>query len=124
MGAGRSLEAEYLLVDFVPAGEWTLVADGIITAPVDVTFEILWRRDGRDDVLLASWMTHFEPLGGGSFDAQAYEVTAVGPRVDREPGDRLVFRYTGTGTDVPMAYVPNGDGARHNGRIPYIDLPR
>ena len=27
------------------------------------------------------------------------------------------------GTDVEMAYVPNGDGARNHGRIPYLDVP-
>lgn len=108
----------------VPAGSWTLVADGIITATVDVQFDLLWRRDGRDDVVIATWTETFEPLGGGAFDAQPYEVTADGPAIDWEPGDLLVFRYEGTGTDVPMAYVPNGEGERASGRIPYIDLPQ
>lgn len=92
--------------------------------PVDVTFELLWRRDGRDDVQLAMWQHHFEPLGGGQFDAQPYEDTAEGPAIEFEAGDQLIFRYTGTGTDHEMAYVPNGDGALANGRIPFIDLPQ
>ncbi|MBE7448434.1 MAG: hypothetical protein HS111_05980 [Kofleriaceae bacterium] len=91
--------------------------------PVDVRFEILWRRAGAgEDVTIAMWDHHFEPLPQG-FDAQAYEVTAQGQAIDQEPGDQLVFRYTGTNSTQPMAYVPNGDGALANGRIPYIVLP-
>lgn len=92
--------------------------------PVDVQFDVIHRRPGADDVYLATWNQHFEPLGEGNFDAQAYEVTAEIDAVDHEPGDQLIFKYTGTGTDTPMAYIPNGDGLRANGRIPYIDLPR
>lgn len=108
----------------VPAGTWRLVADGIIIMPVDVTFEILWRRDGRDDVQLAMWEHHFDPLGDGNFDAQPFDETASADAITYEPGDQLIFRYTGTGTDHEMAYIPNGDGAEQNGRIPFIDLPQ
>ena len=73
---------------------------------------------------LATWMTHFDPLGGGNFDAQPYEVTADCDPIEYEPGDQLIFEYIGTGADIDMAYVPNGDGERQNGRIPYLDLPQ
>jgi hypothetical protein len=111
----------------VPAGTWTLVGDGVITSSVDVDFEILWRRDGVDDVEIVSWSHHFDPKPPNpepDFSATAYEVTGEGPAIDFEPGDQLVLRYTGTGTTVAMAYVPNGEGADTGGRHPYIDLPQ
>ncbi|MCB9562289.1 MAG: hypothetical protein H6709_08440 [Kofleriaceae bacterium] len=124
MGAGRSQSAAYELVADVPAGTWTLVADGIITDSVDVTFEILWRKASGTDVPIVTWQQHFDPLGGGNYDATPYEVTGDGPAITYAAGDQLVFRYTGDGTTTQMAYIPDGDGALANGRIPYIDLPQ
>lgn len=123
MGAGGSQEAEFLLLDDIPAGTWTLVADGIIVYPVDVEFELIYRR-ASGDTAIGTWNTHFDPLPDG-FDAQPYEVTVTAPAFSFTEGDQLIFRYTGTNTqpNQPMAYVPNGDGIRANGRIPYIDLP-
>ncbi len=122
MGAGRSLEAEFTLLGDVPAGEWRLIADGIIIFPVDVRFEIIWRQAAGADVPIAMWDQHFDPRPQG-FDAQAYEVSAQGPAIDQQPGDQLIFRYTGTNATQPMAYIPNGDGELAMGRIPYIVLP-
>jgi hypothetical protein len=122
VGAGGPREATFALIDAIPAGTWTLVADGIITASVDVTFEILWRR-GATEQPIASWQQHFDPRGGGNFDAQPFEESAAGPAVEYAPGDLLVLRYDGEGTNVGMAYIPNGDGAEAAGRIPYIRLP-
>lgn len=109
----------------VPAGTYTLVADGIITASVDVTFELIWRRSGSADVVLATFQHHFDPRGGGNFDAVPFEETATGPAIDwtEGAGDQLVFRYTGANSVSTMAYIPNGDGASANGRIPNITLP-
>jgi len=109
----------------VPAGTYKLIADGIITNSVDVTFELIWRRTGVADVALATWQQHFDPLGGGNFDAQPYEVTADAVAIDFQEGmgDQLVFRYSGQNSASTMAYVPNGDGPLHNGRFPNITLP-
>lgn len=123
MGAGRSQEAEYLLRGDLAAGEWRLVGDGIISQPVDVRFEVFVRRADTTEVPLVMWDHHFDPLGGGNFDAQPYEATASGPAVDIGDGDQLIFRYTGTNSVFDMAYQPNGDGARADGRIPYLELP-
>lgn len=125
MGAGSSQEAEWTLVADVPAGEYRLVADGIITSPVDVTFELIWRVPGAADVVLATWNQHFDPLPVG-FDAVPYETTATATAIDFEDGrgDQLIFRYTGNNSPSPMAYVPNGDGPTHMGRYPHIVLPR
>ena len=38
-------------------------------------------------------------------------------------GDQLIFRYTGLTGTLPMAWIPNGDGALAMGRIPFIELP-
>ena len=126
MGAGSSQEAEWTLVADVPAGEYRLIADGIITSSVDATFELIWRAPGMADVVLATWVQHFDPLGGGNFDATPYEVTATAPAIDFVDGrgDQLIWRYTGENSLSPMAYVPNGDGPEHAGRYPQIHLPR
>ena len=123
MGAGRSQEAEYTLRGDLRAGEWELVGDGIITQPVDVRFEVFVRRADTTEVPIAMWDRHFDPIGGGDFSAQAYDATAEGPAVDFVAGDQLILRYTGTNSAFDMAYQPNGDGFRADGRIPYIDLP-
>lgn len=123
MGAGRSQEAEFLLLGDLPAGEWRLVADGIIVFSVDVRFELIYRSAGTDTAI-GTWDQHFDPLPEG-FDAQAYEVTVDAPAFTFVDGDQLIFRYTGSNTEPSqeMAYIPNGDGALANGRIPFIDLP-
>jgi hypothetical protein len=123
VGAGRSQEAEYLLRGDLAAGAWRLVGDGIISQAVDVRFEVFVRRADTTEVPLVMWDHHFEPLGGGNFDAQPYEVTANGPAVDVGDGDQLILRYTGTGSAFEMAYQPNGDGPRAKGRIPFLELP-
>lgn len=122
MGAGGSQEAEFDLVASVPAGTYHFVLDSIIIRSVDVTFDLVWRR-GTTDMPLASWDKHFEPLPG-SFDAQPYEVDMAAPAITFAAGDQLVFRYTGANTSSAEAYIPNGDGALSNGRIPNITLPK
>lgn len=122
MGAGGSQEAKFSLVASVPAGTYHFVLDSIIIRPVDTTFDLLWRR-GTTDTTLASWTLHFEPLPG-SFDAQPYEVDMTAQAIDFQPGDQLVFRYTGANTTSTDAYIPNGDGFLSNGRIPNITLPK
>lgn len=125
MGPGGSQEAEYTLKGDVPAGTYVVVCDGIIIRAIDVTFDLLWRHAaGGDDTVLASWMVHFEPLGDGSFDAQACDHEVDAPAITYQPGDELIFRYSGANTTVANGYIPNGDGALTNGRIPNITLPR
>jgi hypothetical protein len=123
VGAGSSQEAEFRLLGDIPAGQWRLVADGIIVYPVDVTFELIYRRPSGDTAI-GTWNQHFDPRPAG-FDAQAYEVTVDAPAFTWADGDQLIFRYTGNNTqpNQPMAYIPNGDGELANGRIPFIDLP-
>ncbi|HUS29991.1 MAG TPA: hypothetical protein VMZ53_15905 [Kofleriaceae bacterium] len=122
MGAGGSQEAEYSLKGSVPAGTYHCVLDSIIIRPVDVTFDLIWRR-GTTDMPLATWMQHFEPLPG-SFDAQAYEIDQAAPAIDFAAGDQLIFRYSGANTTSSEAYIPNGDGSLSHGRIPNITLPK
>ncbi|HTJ44056.1 MAG TPA: hypothetical protein VL463_18245 [Kofleriaceae bacterium] len=76
------------------------------------------------DEVIVSWDHHFDPTSDGKFLAQAYDADAQGIAVDYRPGDQLVFKYTGESATKPSAYVPNGDGARKEGRDPNITLPK
>ena len=126
MGSGGSLEAEYTLKADVPAGTYKVICDAIIIRSVDVTFDLIWRHgDGSADTILATWTQHFEPLGGGAFTAQAYELdvpTTV--KIEAAENDQFIFRYTGMNSTAMMAFIPNGDGEVTGGRIPNITLPR
>lgn len=124
MGAGGSLEAAYDLKASVPAGDYHCIIDAIIIRPVDVTFDLIWRRDGVD-MVLATWTEHYEPLPGVNFDSQPYEVDMPAQAIDFEPGDQFVFRYSGMNTaTMSEAWIPNGDGTNSNGRIPNFTFPK
>jgi FtsP/CotA-like multicopper oxidase with cupredoxin domain len=106
----------------VPAGAYHVICDAIIIQPVDATFDLIHRHDGADTVL-ATWTQHFDPLPGGDYTAQAYELDVQAPAIAQHDGDQLVFRYSGSNTTVQMAFIPNGDGAIAKGRIPNLTLP-
>jgi hypothetical protein len=107
----------------VPAGAYHCIIDSIIIRPVDVTFDLIWRR-GDTDMVLATWDQHFDPLPGANFDAQPYELDVEAPAIDFMPGDKLVFRYSATNTIESSSFIPNGDGSLANGRIPNFTLPK
>jgi hypothetical protein len=121
---GSHLDAAFTLRAAVPAGAYHVECDAVITASIDVTFSLIWRR-GTTDMMLAQWMKHWDPLVG-SFNAQPYEVDMTAPAIDYQPGDQLVFRYAGNGPPDVLAnsFIPNGDGRNSRGRIPAITLPR
>jgi hypothetical protein len=121
---GTFEEAPYELKGSIAAGSWHVIMDATIIAACDITFELIWRREGAADMDIAMWQQHFAPIAG-DFDAQAYELDQPGTAIDFEPGDQLVFRYTSSvNTTSGEAFIPNGDGARSNGRIPNFTLPR
>lgn len=107
----------------MPAGTYRFVLDCIVTAPVDVTFEVMWRR-GTTNVLVATWSKHFDPLASGDYDAQPYEAGREAEAIEHAAGDLLVFRYTANSASKADAWIPNGDGELANGRIPHIALPK
>ncbi|HVK72004.1 MAG TPA: hypothetical protein VM734_01735 [Kofleriaceae bacterium] len=95
-------------------------------APIDMRFEVLWRKAaGGDDVPIVSWEHHFEPNADNPNRAQSHDFRGDGARVGpNATGDQLIFRYTGlTQGTIPMAWIPNGEGERAMGRIPYLALP-
>jgi hypothetical protein len=120
---GSHLDAAFALRAAVPAGTYHVECDAVVTASIDVTFSLIWRR-GATDTMLAQWMKHWDPRVG-SFDAQPYEVDMAAPAIDYQPGDQLVFRYAGNGAAnvLAEAFIPNGDGHFSSGRIPAITLP-
>jgi hypothetical protein len=122
VGPGGSQEAEYTLQAGIPAGTYHFVLDCVITAPVDLQFDLVHRR-GTDDTMLATWTAQYTPIGAGQYDAQPFEYDQDAPAVDFQSGDQLVFRYTGSNTTSNEAYIPNGDGALSHGRIPNFTLP-
>lgn len=107
----------------MPAGTYHINCDAIIIRSVDATFELIHRR-GDQDTVLSTWMQHFEPLEGGVYEAQPYEIDQVAPAIDFEDGDQFVFRFTGSNSTAMQAFIPNGDGALAGGRIPNITLPQ
>jgi hypothetical protein len=121
---GTQQDAAFALRASVPAGTYHVICDAVVTASVDVNFALIWRGAGVDTTL-AAWSKHWEP-GPVVHQAQAYEVDMAAPAVDFHPGDKLVFRYSGAGTTGASSepFIPNGDGAGANGRIPSITLPR
>ena len=122
MGTGGPREAAFTLRGAIDAGAWRLVADGIITEDVDVRFELIWRSAAADQVLFSA--DHHFALNPGNFQAQPFETTAMVERVPAAAGDQLVLRYGSVGTStIAMAYIPNGEGPRANGRIPFVELP-
>jgi hypothetical protein len=124
VGTGGFLEAALPLKDSIPAGRYHIECDAIIISTVDSQVDLVW-RSGSTDTTLATFSKHWEPLPGGVYDAQAYELDVdVTTAIDFTEGDQFIFRYTGTNADRPMAFIPNGDGARANGRIPNITFPK
>ena len=107
----------------MPAGTYVVQCDAIIIRPIDVTFDLIWRR-GDTDTVLATWMEHFEPLPNGQFKAQPYEVEQPAQAIDWQAGDQFIFRYSGANSTSMMAFIPNGDGPLADGRIPNITLPQ
>ena len=100
-----------------------MICDAIVLVPVDVQFDFIHRR-GAADTVIATWSEHFEPLPDGVYEAQPYELDVQGAAIDFEPGDQFVWRFIGTSQEQSMAFIPNGDGATANGRIPRVTLPR
>jgi hypothetical protein len=111
-----------LLTGPIKAGTWHLVGDGIVLNPVDVTFEVFW-RDATGEHPIASWQNHFDPQPTG-YNATAFEADAPGLAAGAKANDQLVLRFKAAGTGTGILYIPNGDGAKAQGRIPTLVLPK
>ncbi|MBA2539097.1 MAG: hypothetical protein H0V17_05630 [Deltaproteobacteria bacterium] len=106
----------------MPAGSYHVIYDAIITAAVDVTFELIHRR-GSEDTTLATWSQHFEPRAAG-FEAQEFEIDQPAPAIDFASGDLFIYRYSGASSTLEMAYIPVGFPESEGGRQTNITLPR
>jgi hypothetical protein len=121
---GPRQDAPFDLRASVPAGTYHVVCDAVITGtdPIDVAFSLIWRRGGTD-MPLAQWMKRWEPLPGGVYTAQAYEVDMTAAAIAFQSGDQFVFRYEAINPTAYQQFIPNGDGPFSQGRIPNITLP-
>ncbi len=130
MGAGGSLEAAYRLAGPIKAGNWHLVGDGVLFDPATVTWSVIWRDAGGKDHPVVSFTHDFPeasgaPLSTGYLPAIAFEADAMGVAAAAQPNDELVLRFTAVGNPSdPDLYLPNGDGAKAQGRIPSLTLPQ
>jgi hypothetical protein len=107
----------------IAAGNWHLIGDGIAFQSTDVQFDVLWRHG--TDTPIVSWTHHFDPPA--QIAAVKFDADATGAAVPAEKGDELVLRWSVPGPDGgagALAFQPNGDGSRSNGRIPSLILPR
>ena len=128
MGAGGSLEAAYRLAGPIKAGNWHLIGDGVAFDPADVTFTVLWRDAHGADHVLATF-EHMFPVGGspvnGFIPATPFEADAMGVAAAAVVNDELVLRITAKGNPADaLLFLPNGDGAHAQGRIPSLTLPQ
>jgi hypothetical protein len=121
IGPGGSNEAPFTLRGPIAAGTWHLVGDGEgIGAPVTEKFEILWRRAGAADTVIAT-VNHDFPVGTGSFRSVMFETDLAASAVPAAAGDQLVLRFTTV--SASGMYTPNGDGATASARDPNLTLP-
>jgi hypothetical protein len=111
----------------IAAGSWHLIGDGIVEAPCDVTYEVIWRH-GSDDPI-ATFTHHFDPMTGPTkFFATPLDLDAPGVAAAASAGDQLVLRVSAeviadAGAGLPSVFIPNGDGSNAHGRIPSLILP-
>ena len=104
----------------IAAGTWHLVGDGEgVGAPVTVEFDILWRRSGSPDAIIAT-VNHDFPIGSGSFRSVMFETDLAASAVPAVAGDQLVLKFK---TLSGGTYTPNGDGATAGARDPNLTLP-
>lgn len=107
-------------------GDGILLGADVLKA--DVRFEVRVRPAGSDlgsgdDVVLFGVENHFVRRVPGGFLATPFAADASGAAAGKA-GDQLVLRITTLAGDPGVFFVPNGDGARGQGEIPHIDLPR
>lgn len=130
-GSPSFIEAGYTLSAPIPAGEWTLVGDGIIAGSgvqtMTVRFEVRLRPKDQTtdaaDIVLMSTTSSFSRDTVKPFAAVPYQAKVPGIAGPAEPGDRLILRFTATGGDAGGTYILNGEGRNSGGNIPRIDLP-
>jgi len=101
IGVGHPVEVTYALPGPIPAGNYHLVGDGVISAMPMVQFDLLWREPGSQDSTIVSF-THQYPSG----TAAQYEETKSGAAVAAVNGDLIVLRVTMLSTDPNSEYVP------------------
>ena len=121
MGVGDPLEAAAELDGPLRAGTWHFVGDGLILADVEMTFDVIWRGGGGDQVVV-SFAQHFTQVSDA--DAERFEADAAGAAIAAKAGDQLVLRMTAVrSATTHTAYIPNADGSLTHGRIPSLTLP-
>jgi len=83
-------------------------------------FELLWRRTGAADSVIAT-VNHDFPVGSGSFSTVMFETDLPANAVPAAAGDQLVLRFTTV--SASGSYTPNGDGDSAGARDPNLTIP-
>ncbi len=92
----------------------------MIVKGVDVTFDVIWRGAGGERTIV-TFTHHFDPPD--DFNAVPFEADAEGTAAPAVRGDTLILRMAASGATPGPSYIPNGDGALTQGRIPSLTLP-
>ena len=77
----------------------------MIIKPVDVTFDLIWRR-GIDRHVARDVDEHFDPLAGGDYDAQPFEFDETAPRSTSGRRPARVPLRRGSNTTTAESYIP------------------
>jgi len=98
------------------------VGDGEgISQSVDVRFDIIWRRAGGGDTVVATVTHTFAPAPpSNQFGAVMFETDLTGVAAPAVACDLLLLRFTTVGGG---SYTPNGDGSFAGARDPSLTLP-
>ncbi len=92
--------SQYRLPGPIAAGNYHLIADGLIVGTPQIRFDVLWRSQAGDQTIVS--FTHQYPSGA----AAPYEESKRGAAQPAQPGDLLVLMVTVLGPSMSSVFVP------------------
>lgn len=118
MRVGYPLVVTYRLLGPIPAGNYHIVADGLIAGMPQIRFDVLWRTQTGDQTIVS--FTHQYPSGASA----QYEASKMGAAQRAQAGDLLVLMVTVLGPTSSAVYVPFSEELpRPTARYLTLDVP-